>query len=76
MLCIVYRFEPKSEGERKQFFPLTFCQNAAAKREWRWQGLPDPRPLYNLDKLARECGCASDCCRGRKKRRCCRLTFP
>lgn len=52
LLCVIYRFEPKAEGERKQFFPLTFCQNAAGKREWRWQGLPDPRPLYNLDKLA------------------------
>jgi uncharacterized protein (DUF927 family) len=52
LLCLVYRFEPKAEGERKQFFPLTYCENAAGKREWRWQGMADPRPLYNLDKLA------------------------
>lgn len=49
--CYVYRFEPKTEGERKQFAPLTYCQNASGKREWRWQGLTEPRPLYNLDKL-------------------------
>jgi len=52
LMCLVYRFEPKSESDRKQFFPLTYCQNLAGKKEWRWQGLPEPRPLYRLDKLA------------------------
>lgn len=51
LLCWVYRFEPKDEGERKQFMPLTYCEDATGKRVWRWQGLPDPRPLYCLDKL-------------------------
>lgn len=51
LLCLVLRFEPKTEGERKQFCPLTFCESATGKREWRWQGLPDPRPLYHLDQL-------------------------
>ncbi len=53
LLCLVYRFEPKSEGERKQFSPLTWCESTdGKKRAWRWQGLPDPRPLYHLDQLA------------------------
>lgn len=50
--CYVYRFDAKAEGERKQFAPLTFCEHATSKkREWRWQGLIEPRPLYNLDKI-------------------------
>ena len=53
LLCLVLRFEPKAEGERKQFYPLTWCESAdSQRREWRWQGLPDPRPLYHLDQLA------------------------
>lgn len=52
LLCLVYRFEPKTMGERKQFYPLTWCQNSAGKCEWRWQGLPEPRPLYHADQLA------------------------
>ena len=52
LLCLVCRFEAKAEGERKQFCPLTFCEDANGKRAWRWQGLPEPRPLYHLDKLA------------------------
>ncbi len=51
VLCWVYRFEAKTESERKQFFPLTYCDNGKGKQQWRWQGLPDPRPLYNLHKL-------------------------
>ena len=50
--CYVYRFEAKTEGERKQFAPLTYCEHSTSKaRAWRWQGLIEPRPLYNLDKI-------------------------
>ncbi len=50
--CYVYRFDSKKVGERKQFAPLTYCQNTnTKKREWRWQGLVEPRPIYNLDKI-------------------------
>ncbi len=66
LLCWVYRFESKGEGERKQFFPLTFCRNEAGKREWRWQGLPDPRPLYNLDKLSENVAAPVVVCEGEK----------
>jgi uncharacterized protein (DUF927 family) len=52
LLCLVYRFEPKAPGERKQFYPLTWCRNLQGKCEWRWQGLPEPRPLYRADQLA------------------------
>lgn len=39
LLCWVYRFEPKNENERKQFLPLTYCEDETGKRAWRWQGL-------------------------------------
>ncbi|MEO6823249.1 MAG: DUF927 domain-containing protein [Nitrosospira sp.] len=51
LLCLVYRFEPIAPGERKQFYPLTWCRNSEGKCEWRWQGLPEPRPLYRGDQL-------------------------
>lgn len=76
VLCWVYRFEAKSEGERKQFFPLTYCQNAAGKREWRWQGLPDPRPLYNLDKLAANASAPVVVCEGEKAADAAAVLFP
>jgi len=50
-LCIVCRFDP--EDERKQICPLTYCTDGK-RREWRWQGIPKPRPLYNLDILSQK----------------------
>lgn len=76
LLCLVYRFEPKSEGERKQFCPLTFCEDAKGKREWRWQGLPDPRPLYHLDKLAAAPDAPVIVCEGEKAADAAALLFP
>lgn len=53
LLCWLYRFEPQQGIERKQFLPLTFCEHESGKREWRWQGLPEPRPLYNLHEITK-----------------------
>ncbi|MFA6904157.1 MAG: DUF927 domain-containing protein [Gallionellaceae bacterium] len=75
-LCLVYRFEAKGEGERKQFCPLTYCENEAGKSEWRWQGLPEPRPLYNLDKLAAKQGALVVVCEGEKAADAAALLFP
>lgn len=67
LLCLVYRFEPKAENERKQFCPLTWCESADGKRRaWRWQGLSDPRPLYHLDQLAARPGALVIVCEGEK----------
>lgn len=49
-LCHVRRFEQPAGG--KEFRPLTFCEDAIGKRAWRWQGPPEPRTLYGLDRLA------------------------
>jgi len=46
------RFDPKAEGERKQFAPLTLWRNAAGKLSWEWKAPPEPRPLLGLDELA------------------------
>ena len=65
--CFVYRFEAKAASERKQFAPLTYCEHATSKkREWRWQGLPEPRPLYNLDKILNNVGALVVVCEGEK----------
>ena len=74
--CLVYRFEPKTVGDRKQFCPLTFCQDANGKREWRWQGLPDPRPLYGLHKLAAAPDAPVIVCEGEKAADAAALLFP
>jgi putative DNA primase/helicase len=77
LLCLVYRFEPKTEGERKQFCPLTWCKSAdGRRREWRWQGLPEPRPLYHLDQLAARPGAIVLVCEGEKAADAAGLLFP
>lgn len=76
LLCLVYRFEPKREGARKQFFPLTFCVDGDGKRAWRWQGLPEPRPLYRLDKLAASVGAMVIVCEGEKAADAAAVLFP
>ena len=65
--CYVYRFEAKTENERKQFTPLTYCEHATSKkRDWRWQGLIEPRPLYNLDKIINRPDALVIVCEGEK----------
>ena len=76
LLCLVYRFEPKDDGERKQFLPLTYCEDEIGKRAWRWQGLPEPRPLYRLDKLAKNVGEVVVVCEGEKAADAAALLFP
>lgn len=76
LLCWVYRFEPKNEGERKQFFPLTYCEDTKGKRMWRWQGLPEPRPLYRLDGLTANASAPVVVCEGEKAADSAALLFP
>ncbi len=38
--------------DEKTIRPLSFCRDAAGNRAWCWQGLPVPRPLFALDRLA------------------------
>lgn len=54
-LMVLYRFDlgPDDGGTpRKVFAPLTWCKRADSSLFWRWQGLPEPRPLLRLDEMA------------------------
>ena len=66
LLCWLYRYEAKSEDEKKLFLPLTFCEDKNGKREWCWQALPEPRPLYHLDKLTANKSAPVVVCEGEK----------
>lgn len=46
---IVHRYE--FTDSRKQFSPLTYCRSESGNTEWRFQALPDNRPLYGLELL-------------------------
>jgi putative DNA primase/helicase len=59
----VWRFDPLSE--RKQFVPLSLWRDAGASR-WRWKGVPKPRTLYGLDRLAARCAAPVVICEGEK----------
>jgi putative DNA primase/helicase len=48
LLQWVYRFNKENGG--KDVLPLTFCTDGN-RHEWRWQALPEPRPLYGLELL-------------------------
>jgi uncharacterized protein (DUF927 family) len=48
LMCIC-RFDKPDQG--KDVIPLTLWRIAGAYR-WQWKGLPAPRPLYGLDRLA------------------------
>lgn len=69
-LTVLYRFDlgPDADGKpRKVFAPLTFCKRAdGAECKWRWQGLPDPRPLLRLEALAGRPSAPVVLCEGEK----------
>ena len=49
LLFVVCRFD---HDGGKDILPLTYCRGPEGQCEWRWQGVPTPRPLYGLDCLA------------------------
>ena len=66
----LYRFDfgPDEDGKpRKVFAPLTWCQRADGQiQQWRWQGLPEPRPLLRLDELVQRAEAPVILCEGEK----------
>lgn len=62
VLFWVLRFDKKGD---KTIVPLTFCARGG-ERAWRWKALPVPRPLYNLDELARRPDAPVLVCEGEK----------
>jgi P4 family phage/plasmid primase-like protien len=74
VLCHVARFDLK---DGKQILPLTWCRNAeTGQAAWRWQALPEPRPLYNLDRLAALPAAIVIVCEGEKAADACSQLFP
>jgi len=69
-LMALYRFDlgPDEDGKpRKVFAPLTWCRRADGQTtQWRWQGLPDPRPLLHLDELSQRLDAPVVLCEGEK----------
>ena len=66
----LYRFDlaPDEDGKpRKVFAPLTWCKRSDGQTtQWRWQGLPEPRPLLRLDELAERADAPVVLCEGEK----------
>lgn len=69
-IMALYRFDlaPDEDGkQRKVFTPLTWCKRSDGQTtQWRWQGLPEPRPLLRLDELTQRADAPVVLCEGEK----------
>lgn len=69
-LMALYRFDLGSDEAgtpRKVFAPLTWCKRSdTGLKQWRWQGLAEPRPLLRLDELAQKSTANVVLCEGEK----------
>lgn len=69
-LMALYRFDlgPDEGGKPKKVFaPLTWCQSSDNQStQWRWQGLPEPRPLLRLHELSLQADATVVLCEGEK----------
>ncbi|MDU8357261.1 DUF927 domain-containing protein [Pseudomonas syringae group sp. J309-1] len=69
-VMVLYRFDLERDEDgkaRKVFAPLTWCQRADGQtQQWRWQGLPEPRPLLRLDELVQRAKAPVVLCEGEK----------
>ncbi len=73
LLFWVLRFDPPER--RKEFFPLTlWCEEG--RLQWRWRGVPSPRPLYALDKLVARADVPVVVCEGEKSADAAATVFP
>jgi hypothetical protein len=50
LLGVICRFETSDGG--KEILPLSWCEDARGRRQWRYVAFPDPRPLYGLHRLS------------------------
>lgn len=73
-LMVLYRFDL---AEGKVFAPLTWCQSIGTERhQWQWKGLPEPRPLLNLDRIAQQPDAVIVLCEGEKAADAAQKLFP
>ena len=86
-MCGIYRFNKLNEDgspklnalgkPEKEFCPLTWCHTPdGARKAWAWTGLPTPRPLYHLDKLAANPDADVVICEGEKSADAAMILFP
>ena len=79
-LMVLYRFDlgPDEDGKpRKVFAPLTWCQQSDNQQnQWRWQGLPEPRPLLRLHELTLRTSAPVVLCEGEKAAEAAAELFP
>ncbi len=69
----VYRFETEAGKEIRS---LSLWRASNGRLEWRWKGVPELRPLYNLDKLAADPDKPIVVCEGEKSADAAALIFP
>ncbi len=69
-MMVLYRFDLGADENgrpHKAFAPLTWCKQRGSNAcQWRWQGLPEPRPLLHLDQLAKRNTAPIVVCEGEK----------
>ena len=54
ILGYILRWDTVRQGEiKKEFRPFIYCEFPNGKRRWCSQGVPTPRPLFNLDKITK-----------------------
>ena len=63
LLGIVCRFDT---ADGKEIRSAVFAKHGKFGRQWRWLGLPKPRPLYGLDRLAARPAAPVIVCEGEK----------
>ncbi|MCV6588506.1 MAG: DUF927 domain-containing protein [Marinobacterium sp.] len=76
LLFYICRFDPP--GERKQILPYGYWTNRQMEGQWRWKGISGKRkrPLYGLDRLARNPDSPVVVCEGEKAAEACQLLLP
>jgi Domain of unknown function (DUF927) len=73
LLCHILRFD--IEDGKKEFRPLTLW-NTSKGLAWKNKGMPEPRPLYGLDRLAQMPDAEVIVCEGEKAADAAALLFP
>lgn len=66
LLGYVLRWDATTERDKKEFSWLIFCESDKGARAWRWQGFPEPRPLYGLEYLPQYPSAPALICEGEK----------
>jgi putative DNA primase/helicase len=75
LICYIGRWN-EVDSQSKTIRPITFCETPEGERKWALKGVPAPKPLYNLDKLAQYPECSVMICEGEKTADAAKILFP